>query len=323
MKNRVKRALLLLLALTLMPVLAACGDGEQRGQQDSNRLTVICSIYPVYDFTRQIAHGHADVYQMLPKGMDSHDYEPSVGDMVAASRADLFIYTDDEMETWIGGIKGSLGEEKLFRCAGGIDLEALNEEWERIEHENEGEDEEEHHHEHKYDAHIWLDPTLAVIMCENIRDRLIALDPANSDDYTSACLALTDEIMALDADFEALFQAHPQAVLCFGGSFSYSHFIRRYGVKYLSAYDGCGENEEVNLGRLIGITRLMQDTGAKYVFTDELSDGLIAGEISRKTGARILLFHSCHTVSGSDAASSYTDLMRRNYDNVRRALGEG
>ena len=324
MKLKLKHCLAMILVLAFMLALSACNDGGENEERQPEKLNIICSLFPVYDFTRQIARGHADVFQLLPNGMDSHEYEPSVGDMASASRADLFIYTDDVMEIWIGTIAGSLNKDKLIRCAEGIDLEELNEQWELIEHENEGEEEEhEHAHEHKYDAHIWLDPTLAAVMCENIRDALIRIDPANAGDYTANCLSLTEELQALDQSFAALFQAHPNATLYFGGRFAYSHFIRRYGLKYLSAFDSCGEEEEVNLLRLLQIVQRMRDEEIKYVFTDEMSNGLIAEEISRETGAKILLFHSGHTVSDSDAGLSYIDIMKRNYDNVKRALGEG
>ena len=52
-------------------------------------------------------------------------------------------------KTWVKNLSGSLENVKTLRCAGNIDLEALQEEWEAIE--NPSEEAEEHHH--KYDAH--------------------------------------------------------------------------------------------------------------------------------------------------------------------------
>ena len=293
----------LLMALLLMLLLTACEPDRREGNRASGRPMVICSIYPVYDFARVIAGEHADVYRLLPAGKDSHGYEPSVGDMAAVSKADLFIYTDDELETWIGALAGSVDENRLIRCADGIDLEALHEQWEEIEHKNSGEEEEEEHgHAHKYDAHIWLDPTLAAVMCENIRDALTRTDPGHAEAFAENCAKLVQDLRDLDQAFQALFERHPE---------------------YISVYDSCGEEEEVNLLKLLQIIRRMQEGGSGYVFTDELSNGIIAGEIRRETGAEILLFHSGHTVSREDEKMGFPELMRKNYDNIARALGEG
>ena len=327
-KKRIVRVLAPVLALLILTALCACGDTrEQKIGSAEGKPVVMCSIFPVYDLTRLVAGDRAYVYQLLPPGADSHEYEPSVSDMVRCGKSDLFIYTDDEMEVWIGSFSASIDKEKLFRCAQGIDLEELNEEWELIEHGEEHEHSEEHEHEHghahKYDAHIWLDPTLAMTMAENIRDRLILLDPEGAETYRANCARLVGELEALDRDFSALFSAHPDARLYFGGKFSYSHFIRRYGADYLSAFDSCGDEEEVNLASLIGMIEQMKKDKAGFVFTDEMSGGVIAEQIARETGAKILLFHTCHTVSEKEKDLSYIDIMRRNYDNLVLALGEG
>ncbi|MBQ3667892.1 MAG: zinc ABC transporter substrate-binding protein [Clostridia bacterium] len=323
-KPKLKALIALLLALTLCLSLAACGGNEadkNAGADAKNAsLSVVCSIFPVYDFVRTVAGDRANVSLLLPPGMDSHEYEPSVGDMVACDKADLFIYTDSEMEIWADNLTGGLSHARVIRCADGIDLEALSEQWEALEHGEEHE--EEHGHAHKYDAHIWLDPTLAVIMSQNIEKALSQADPANAEYYKANLDALTAELMLLDSEFAALFARHPDGTLYFGGEFAYSHFIRRYGVNYLSAYDSCGENEEVNLGKLIEMTNRMKAEGAGYVFTDEHSQGLIASQISSETGAEVIVFHTLHSVSRDEMKLSYTDIMRRNYAAVQGALGE-
>ena len=320
-KTALKRALAALMTLSLALCLTACQNTDG-GEKD--KLSVACSIFPVYDFAREIAGTKADVYLLLPTGTDSHEYEPSVGDMVALDKTDLFIYTDGEMEIWADDLSKGFNHARPFRCAEGIDLEQLNEEWEEQEHEADADHDEHeaHSHHHRYDAHIWLDPTLAAVMCENIARYLSAADPQNAEYYSQNLTRLTDELTQLDAEFSALFARHPDAVLCFGGEFAYSHFLRHYGVSFISAYDSCGENEEVNLARLILMTKRMRDTGAAYIFTDEHSQGLIAKQISEETGAKIELFHTLHSVSRDEMNLSYIELMQRNYRAVARSLGE-
>ena len=314
-----RRIVCALLALMLIMVLAGCGEKTQpaeNGTEGKGRLSIVCSLFPLYDFARQIAGDRANVSLILPYGVDSHDYEPSVGDAFAVSRADLFIYTDDELETWVKNLSGSLENVKTLRCAGNIDLEALQEEWEAIE--NPSEEAEEHHH--KYDAHIWLDLSLAARMSENIRDALITLDKEGEQFYRDNCAALVKQLDDLDGRFEELFKAHPGAVLCFGGQFAYSHFIRRYGVRYLSAYDSCSEEDEPSLGQVIRMIDGMKQSGSKAVFTDEHSNGDVARQIAAETGAKVLVFHTLENISKAEAGESFVSIMTGNYGAVSGAL---
>ena len=128
-----------------------------------------------------------------------------------------------------------------------------------------------------------LDLSLAAVMCESIKDALTALDKEGAQFYGDNCAALVKQLSDLDGRFEELFKAHPGAVLCFGGQFAYSHFIRHYGVKYLSAYDSCSEEDEPSLGQVIRVIDGMKQSGSKAVFTDEHSNGDVAKQIAAET----------------------------------------
>ena len=315
-----KHICILILALLMALVLSGCGDKkEPAGENAESKPVIVCSLFPQYDFARSIAGEYASVSQLLPPGMDSHDYEPSVGDMVACDKADLFIYTDDELETWVKALKGGLKNVKMVRCAEGIDLEGLHEEWEE-KYETAHEHEVQSGHTHKYDAHVWLDPLLAVKMCENIRDALIELDGAHAEAYRTNCASLTDELKDLDGRFQAAFEAHPDAALYFGGKFAYSHFIRRYGVRYYTAYDDCSDEGEPSLGQVVLIKKMMRENSAKYIFTDEMSSGQVAREIARDIGGQTLLFHTCHNLSESEQGKRFVDVMNENLGNILIAL---
>ncbi len=301
------------IALLLLVVIFSVGCAEAE-------LNVVCSLFPQYDFARAISGGRVNVTKLLPDGMDSHDYEPSIRNMLNTDAADLFIYTDPELESWVENFSGGFTHVKLVRCAEGIDFEALSSEHD--EHEEHNEHESHEGHNHSYDAHIWLDPTLAVVMCENIRDALINLDPDGADIYTENCVSYVSALQELDSDFAALFAEHPDSELFFGGKFAYSHFLRRYDAKYLTAYDNCSDEGEPSARAVITVANTMKQHGAKIIFTDEMSSGDVAKAIADETGSSVLVFHTAHNLSKTDMNSGLTfiDIMRKNYENIKAAL---
>lgn len=282
-------------------------------------LEIVCSLFPTYEFAKHIAGDRADVTKLLPHGMDSHHYEPSARDMLNAKSADLFIYTDDHLEGWVKNLSGGLNEENMVRCAQGIDLEQLNEDWEKASgHEHDHD----HGHSHSYDAHIWLDLTLCEIMCENILAALIEADPEGESVYRANCESYIQELRALDSEFAALFESTGDSKLYFGGKFAYSHFLRRYNVSYETAYPNCSDEGEPGIRQVIEIAQEMSKVQADVVFTDEMSSGEVARAIAERTGAEVLLFHTAHNVSREEFEKGITflDIMRMNLENVKAAL---
>ncbi len=300
-----KRIFLLLLVFLL--AFSACAE-----------LEIVCSLFPQYDFTRRIAGERANVSKLLPDGMDSHGYEPSPRDMVKTDMADLFIYTDDLLEGWVKNLSGGLTNVKMVRCAEGIDLEKINEEW-----ENASGHEHDHGGHHSYDAHIWLDPALSMIMCENILNALIEADPEGEAVYRENYEALIQELTDLDNAFSTLFEENKDNTLYFGGKFAYSHFLRRYNVPYITAYANCSDEGEPGIRTIVTIISEMNASGAKTIFTDEMSSGNVAEAIASETNAQVLLFHTAHNLSKSDMAKnlSYLDIMYMNMENIKAALG--
>ncbi len=298
------------LAISLIMCLGACASAE---------MEIVCSLFPQYDFTRCIAGNHARVTQLLPNGVDSHGFEPSMRNMLNTDAADLFIYTDSELEGWVETFVKGLSNVKVVRCADGIDLESIHDEWEAREshsHDLAGD------HSHTYDAHIWLDPMLAAQMCENIAQSLMEADPEHKEEYRKNADLYIDELMKLDAEFQALFAGYPDAEFFFGGKFAYSHFLRRYDLNYVTAYQTCSDEGEPSVRTIVNMADRMRQQGAKVIFTDEMSSGQIAQSLADQTGAKVLTFHTCHNLSKDDAAAgkTYLAIMRQNLEYLREAL---
>ena len=165
------------------------GDGieaeDDGAAADDGKLSVICTLFPQYDFARYIGKGQADVTLLLSPGQEAHMYDPTPADMVDISDCDVFIYTGDAMEGWAAQIVDSLDDSVYV-----LDLSqyvTLREE------EEDGHDhEEEHHHHGAYDPHYWLDLTNAAAMAQAIGDVLSNLDEGHSGNTQSGPASMWD-----------------------------------------------------------------------------------------------------------------------------------
>ena len=151
--------------------------------QSGDKLEVIATIFPNYDFVKQIGKDKVDVKLLLKSGVESHTYEPSPKDMVDIENSRVFIYTGNEFEPWAENILESVSSEiEVVDTSKNIKL--INKEEFESHFENSeiiAEEHEDHHEESSFDSHIWLNPENAIIMIDDILAKLCSVDPENSD----------------------------------------------------------------------------------------------------------------------------------------------
>jgi len=275
----------------------------------SAEIEIVASLFPQYDFARTIAGDRASVTQLLPPGQDSHGYEPSMREVISMSQADIFLYTGDAMEPWASALMGNSETLMIVDVSEGIS----NTPDHGHEEDHEEDQEEDYEESHSHDAHIWLNPANAILMCENICAALIEADPEGEAFYRANTDALIAELTELDKAFASLEIDH---TLFFAGKFAYSHFFDRYGFEYMSAYESCSADAEPSARRVVEITQAMKDEKAAVLYVDELCDMRVADALKNETGAEIRVFHTCHNITSEqmEAGITYIDLM---YENLK------
>lgn len=92
------------LGLVALIFLAACQNtnSKENEKNASSKLSVVTTFYPVYEFTKNVVGEAGEVSLLVPAGTEPHDYEPSAKDMLKINQSDLFVYHNDNMETWVG-----------------------------------------------------------------------------------------------------------------------------------------------------------------------------------------------------------------------------
>ncbi|WP_312813390.1 metal ABC transporter substrate-binding protein [Sedimentibacter sp.] len=323
-----KKLLTVILVMLLVIALFGCTQNQKASDlndndNDNEKIKIVTTLFPQYDFARQIAGDKADIALLLPPGAESHSFEPTPGDIITIGNADMFIYTGEYMEPWADRIIQSIENEKLniLDVSNGITLvkEEHDHEHEDTDHEHENE---EHGHSHEYDPHIWTSPVIAKKMVDNIAASLCYVDPENASYYKENAENYKKQLDELDAEFSEIVKNGKHNKIYFGGRFALYYFTEEYGLEYMSAYDNCSSETEPSAHDIAKIIDEMKENKTSVIYHEELTDPKISRSICEDTGAEMLLFHSCHNVSKDDfnKGVTYLDLMKQNAENLRKGL---
>ena len=315
-----RRYILGVLLISLM--ITGCAERTNRYQNlDSEKITIIATLFPQYDFAREIAKDYANVILLLPPGMESHSFDPSPADIIAIGNSDVFLYTGAYMEAWAEDIISGIHTKKVHVKDVSEHITLVKEE--EIEQEHEAEHGHVYQeHEHEYDPHILTNPVYAMTMVENIKEALIEADPEHKEGYEKNADIYLKKLQELDSTFREIVENGKRTEIFFGGRFAMYYFAREYGLSYEAAYDSCSSETEPSAKALAHIVDEMRENQIPVIFYEELVNPKIAKTISQETESEMLLLHSCHNVTKDELEEgvSYLQLMWKNVENLKRAL---
>lgn len=309
-----------LLAVLLVFSFSACNVSPSGGssQENTDKLRIVTTIFPQYDFARQITGGKAELTMLLQPGVESHGYEPSPKDIIKIQQSDLFIYVGGESDKWVYEVLSSLDTEnmciiKLMDCVNTLEEE-------HVEGMEEGHEEEADGYE--YDEHVWTSPGNAIKIAEKISEAVCEADKDNASYYKENTESYLKKLKELDNSFTQAIKEAKRHVMVFGDRFPFRYFTDAYGLTYYAAFPGCSSETEPSAATLKFLIDKVKDEKIPCVFYIEMSDQKVADTICEATGAKKLLFHSCHNVTKEEFESgvTYLSLMQNNYKNLLAAL---
>lgn len=318
-----RRASMLLLGSMLLFALAACGGGggEGREEAEDGRLRVVCSIYPVYDFTCKIAGDLAVVDMLVPPGVEAHDWEPSTTDIVALEKADVLVLSGAGMEYWRDDIVGSLENKALVvvDSSGEIALRlAQDHDHDEEDHDHHGED----GHDHgEYDPHVWLNPLNAKEQLRAIATALALADPENADAYMAACEEWAGECDALDGEYRTGLAGVEQRNIVVAHE-AYGYLCDAYDLQQIGI-EGITPDSEPDPARMAEIIDTVEALGIDTIFYETAGSEKTAQAIADATGTKLDALNPIEGLSKADieAGKDYFSEMRANLSALQRALG--
>lgn len=315
----------LLISVVLSGLLVGCNGNKSKDKEEvsDNKLKIVATLFPQYDFVREIAGDKADITLLMSPGVESHSYEPSPADIIKINESDLFIYTGKYMEPWAQSIIDGVENKdiEILNVSQNITLDKSEDNEDHHDHDEEDEHGEEEH-AHEYDPHVWTSPINAKIMVENILKELCELDPENADYYKQRAENYLNELNDLDNEFKEIFASAKRKEIIFAGKFALHYFAEEYGMEYESAFDSCSTETEPSVKVIAELIDEIKEKNIPVVYYPELTDPKVARSISDETGAEMMLLHSCHNLSKDEfkGGVTYLSLMKKNAENLKVGL---
>ena len=325
--------------LASVAVLTGCGNavGQNAKKEDDGKLNVVTTLFPYYDFARQIAGDAIDLTMVVPAGMDSHSFEPTPKDIRIMQEADVIIANGGAMEHWVDQVVDSFDREDQTVVIMMDHVDAVEEEIvEGMEHSDEGHghvhvhedgedghlEEDESQYEIEYDEHIWTSPVNAMRMVDVIAETLTERDPDHGAMYQAGAAAYLEELERLDKEFREVRDSAVHDMIVMGDKFPLRYFVDTYGLRYRAAFSGCSSDTEPSARTIAYLIDKVKEEGLPVIYYLELSSHRVAEIIGEETGAVPLLFHSCHNVTRRqfEEGVTYLELMEQNVKNLWEGL---
>lgn len=315
---------------------ALAGCGEKNKSEKNADLSIVATIFPGYDWVREIMGDeaeNADITMLMDNGTDLHSYQPTADDISKISQCDLFIYAGGESDEWV---KDALkqAENKDMKVINMMEMLGDSVKTEEVvegmesEHDHDHDEDGDHHdsdQEVEYDEHTWLSLKNAEMICEAIENDLSSLDPENKDIYKKNSEEYISKLSELDSKYQKTVDDAARKTVLFGDRFPFRYLTDDYGLDYYAAFVGCSAETEASFKTVKFLAEKVDELDLPCVMTIEGSDHKIAETIIRNTAdkdQKVLTMDSMQAVTASDLkdGKTYLSVMEKNLEALKEAL---
>lgn len=294
--EKLKKFILVVLILSCV-LMSSCGVKRENKRFATDKLKVCTSFCTMYDFVEKIGKDKVEVINIVPYGVEPHDWEPNPQSLVLLEEADLLVCNGKGMEGWLDKIEKTINNKDITIIEASNGVDAID-----------------------GDPHVWLNPQNAKIEMMNITKALIELDRENKEYYEANYAKYSKEIDKLDEEYFArLSGCTKKEVVVSHGAFGY--LCNRYGLEQI-ALQGVGSEGEPTLKRISEVIRLINDRDIKVVFGESASDEKIMKTISKEAKISVGKLNTLENMSeeGIKKGEEYFKIMRDNLDGLVLAL---
>lgn len=275
------------------------------------KLPVVASFSILGDFVREIGVDRVAVTTLVGPDGDAHVYSPTPADAKTVAGAKLVVVNGLKFEGWLTRLVKSSGTKATVATAttGITPLKMADD----------------HGHGHGgEDPHAWQSVANAKLYIGNVRDALIAADPAGKASYEANATAYLAKLDALEAEIKAAVARIPadrRKAITSHDAFGY--FVKAYGIAFV-APQGVSTEAEASAKDVARIIRQIKAEKVPAVFLENITNPRLAEQIARESGAKIGGRLYSDALSAADGpAGTYIAMMKHNISQIEKALVAG
>mgnify|MGYP001029676439 CR=1 FL=1 len=294
-----KKKLFLLLSLISILLLSGC-------KKTNEHKDIVVTMFPQYDIVKQIVDDKIGVSLITPIGTEVHGFEPTSKQLITIKNSKLFIFTSYEIDTWVTA--------SLIK-----DINHLNlyENFSQISYPNTSDVD---------FSHYWTDPIIFINLIDTILEQLILIDNVNQSFYIKNANDYKNKILSLHNEMANYFK-NQKGTIFFAGHNSMLNFSSRYQLKMITLHEHFEPDADLTSQQLKSLVDKIKASDIHFLFIGELVSTKVGESIKTALGTNypisILELHSYHNITLQDynQQTSYYDLMLRNFNHLKLALG--
>ncbi|CAN5623413.1 metal ABC transporter substrate-binding protein [soil metagenome] len=271
-------------------------EGRDSISSNNTNLKIFASFYPIYDFVKKIGKDRVAVSTIVPANIEPHDFEPTARQIIELQKADVIFINGAGFESWINKIGNAIV----------VDLSK------DLPMENKGS---------APDPHVWLDPNLVKTYSKTIFEKLISLDPQNTDYYTNNFNEFNNKLELLNSDINTnLTNCALNDFIAFHDAFGY--FAKRYGLTQHSI-SGSSPEADINPQGIGDAIKLAEQLGVNIIFSEDNIEPRLSNTIANEIRGKVMILSPIEMITQEEQTlgKDYFSKMYDNLENLKIALG--
>jgi len=267
----------------------------------AEKIKAIATISIIGDVVKNVAKDAVDLKEFVGPNGDAHEYEPTSEDAVALSKADIVFENDLHLEHWLDKLYVASGSKakRVIVSTGVVSLTMAD-------------------NPQETDPHAWQNVGNMIIYTQNVRDALIALDPASKTKYENDASAYIAQLKALDKWVEeqvASIPADKRKLVTNHDALGY--FARCYGFKIIGAVipSATTEAADPSAQQTAQLLDIIKASGVHAIFPENMANAKLSEALSREAGVAVApeLYTDALGSPGTDG-DTYLKMIRHNVE---------